>query len=775
MDFYSHLVGAAYGRLQREQQQRATRERFERLADIFYRLGPDPGTNVDIILEEAEHLLGPGLAVYHRLNDDTGMFEVVSKAGRLELEHPGMLDGALFYKLAMEKPDGVTSINSLHERELSPASLNIDAHLGAVVYADDHPVGAISMLSSEPRDFSEVDRHIFSTLAKAVSIQEERRRADEQIGRFNETLRAIRDVSRLAVRERDHERIWQLACERLVDTSSYEFGFVASRDTDGHLHIEATAPEGVGDDTIGSILRSRPLPEPLDAALEGREDFVRWEAPETLCFSEDSLEPPDGFVAVTLDYSGIVYGVLVLASNYLDDNQEEHVLRGVANDVAFVSHMLTGGSDDEQMAERALRDWLTGLPNRTLFRSRLGHVLARSERRETGFGLLFVDLDDLKEVNDNFGHEAGDRLLVQFARRLEEAMREEDTVARIGGDEFVVIVEELPSDQPLDGLLERLTAQIGMPFRIQDREIYSTASIGVVRYDELNDASSGGTIDGDALLRSADRAMYRAKERPTTEWRRGRPEDLEEGSELDRAHDLRRALEEGRITAYFQPMFDLDTGELAGMEALARWDHRDEGVVSAEHFLALTRKRGIFWRVSKQVYQTACRSLKTWGEMLTDDFRLFLNLSPSGFDDGNLASYLTGFELDCDQLVLEITERELLQNSTRIEELARRGFQMAIDDFGTGYSSLEYLKNFDVDVLKLDMSFVQGAVEDPTDRAILEAVCGLSSKLDLDVIAEGVESEAQIDIVDNAGCDAVQGYHYGCPVDRETFEERFVE
>ncbi len=666
--------------------------------------------------------------------------------------------------------------------ETSPRESVVRSRLFFPVQTGGTTVGSLGLAASEREAFSQDHVAVMSFYARLIGAaygrlrhEQQQRRARTRISRFNETLRAIRDISQLMVRERDPDRIWQSACERLVSTASYACGCIVSREADGTMRVDATAPESIEPRQLESRLRSAGTIEPLVSVLDGEQHVVSWTGESFDEYFERQGEAIDRWVGVTLDYSGIVYGVLVLGSQAFDDAREKPILQGVANDIAFVTHMLTRESENSPIEERALRDCLTGLPNRTLFQSRLDHVLTRSERRETNVALLFGDLDDLKKINDNFGHEAGDRLLIQFARRLEDAAREADTVARIGGDEFTVLIEELAPDDDLEPRLERLIAQLDAPFEIQGRDVYSTASIGVVRYDELKQEAETSSLEAEDLLRAADRAMYRAKEQSTTEWRRGYPGDLQEGGELQRASQLRGAIEADNITAHFQPIVTLDDECTVGMEALARWEHREKGCLEAHEFLRLTQNRGLFEQVTRCVYQEACQRFEQWHRDVETELTLFLNVNPSQLGDSTWLAYLEEFALPPDQIVIELTEREIMQNATCIEQMMHRDFQLAIDDFGTGYSSLEYLKDLDVDVLKLDMAFIHGAVDDPTDRAILESVCRLSSKLNITVVAEGVETPQQAAVARETGCDSGQGFYYASPMPSERFEAQFVE
>ncbi|MFB6264837.1 MAG: EAL domain-containing protein [Bradymonadaceae bacterium] len=751
-----------------------TDPRFEQLSHLFERLGSDPEENIETLVAEAKSLLDGEFCLYHRVDDRTDEFKVVAARG-LPPKHPDRSDaeGQICYELTMREDDGLAVVEDLQDSKWGERYPEFGAYLGVPVRLEGRTVGSLCIMTDRARSFTSADRRLFSALGTAVSLEEERRRADSRVERLNSILQSINDVAQAVVRERDRDRIWESTCDILTDNDRIGSALILTRETDDSLQIEASAPEARPAD---HFVERHAIGEELERVLDGRADHLSWNPlPASTSSNDGGATEPSHWFGVPIDYRGLIYGVLLIGSNFeAHDPDERTLLDGVANDLAFVTHTLVRETDEDHVAEQALRDWLTGLPNRTLFRSRLDHVISRSERRDRSFALLFIDLDGLKDVNDSLGHAAGDRLLVQFANRLESTFREEDTVARVGGDEFTVLLEDLEPGSTVDGYLERLEEKIDVPFEIEGERVHSSASIGVVRYQRLKERLDRDRLSDDEVMRAADQAMYRAKERARTEWSTVNGDDLEDRRQIQRANELRRAIDSGEIVPYFHPILTLADQQLRGVEALARWEHPEEGTLSAGDFIPLAERRGFLWTLSRRLFRTAFEHFERWESPDAPPLRVLLNISPASFDEGAFVDVFEEFELDPDRIVFEITEQALLRSPERIQRLADRGFRIAVDDFGTGYSSFKYLKELPIDVLKLDMSFVQGAPENETDRSIVEMVCGLGASLELAVVAEGVETDAQLDIVRDVGCKCAQGYLFDYPMAAERVEEELL-
>jgi diguanylate cyclase (GGDEF)-like protein/PAS domain S-box-containing protein len=430
---------------------------------------------------------------------------------------------------------------------------------------------------------------------------------------------------------------------------------------------------------------------------------------------------------------------------------------------------------EQELVQRALHDQLTGLPNRMLFMDRLEHALDRSARRGKFVGVLFLDLDRFKLVNDHFGHDRGDQLLVEVTKRLRGCLRRVDTIARIGGDEFTVLLEDVTSAG--DGALvaERIIAALRAPFRIDGQEIFVGASIGIA----LGAQGQGATAQG--LLRNADIAMYRAKANGRACFEVFKPSMRETvRGRLKMEAELRRALERGELRLFYQPKVDLRDGRLVGVEALVRWEHPERGMVPPAAFIPVAEETGVILTLGRWVLETACRQAGRWRGALAPGVGpvMAVNLSPRQFRHPRLieevGQVLAATGLEAGGLEVEITEGTAMGDADAtvrtLEHLKSLGVRLAIDDFGTGYSSLGYLKRFPIDVLKVDRSFVAGLPANPGDAAIVRAVVGLARALGLQAVAEGVETPAQLDELRAIGCDQGQGYLFGRPMPAEALE-----
>ena len=429
---------------------------------------------------------------------------------------------------------------------------------------------------------------------------------------------------------------------------------------------------------------------------------------------------------------------------------------------------------EKKLAHQAFHDPLTDLPNRNLFLDRVDHALKRARRRGEGVAVLFMDLDNFKVINDSLGHEVGDELLVAVAGRLESCLRPADTAARLGGDEFVVLLEDVVDAEEAARAAERIADALQRePFRIGDRELFVTTSVGI---------ALGGRGEGERpgdLLRNADLAMYRAKDAGKDGHAVFEPGMNERALErLGMEADLRRALERGEFRVFYQPEVDLARGaEVVGFEALVRWEHPERGLVSPAEFIPLAEETGLIVPMGRWVLEEACRQAKEWRDSYPADppLKMSVNLSARQFERPDLAEgvaqALRQSGLDPRGLVLEVTESMVVEDVdaaiSTLEELKALGVKIAVDDFGTGYSSLSYLKRFPVDYLKIDRSFVSGLGRDPKDDGLVSASIELAHALGLEAIAEGVETEGQLQRLRSLGCELAQGYYFWKPMPGE--------
>jgi diguanylate cyclase (GGDEF)-like protein/PAS domain S-box-containing protein len=437
----------------------------------------------------------------------------------------------------------------------------------------------------------------------------------------------------------------------------------------------------------------------------------------------------------------------------------------------FFSAMLHDISErkeiEDRLAHQATHDPLTTLPNRTLLLDRLDQALRRARRNHRRVAVLFLDLDHFKVVNDSLGHGLGDRLLIAIAERLQTALRPADTVARFGGDEFVVLCEDVMSQDDAIAIAERVNDAISGPFVIDDTEVFVGVSIGIAFPDD-NDA------DPETLIRDADAAMYQAKDRGRARWvvfdnaMRASAVDR-----LDIENALRRALDRRELRVFYQPLIELGTGSITGVEALLRWEHSERGLLLPSDFIAVAEETGLIVPMGSWVLDQACRQVQRWQASIPDLEPLVVAVNLSGRQLGHprlvedVAAIIADTGIDPANLELEITESVLMDDVEMSEETLGRlktlGVKLVVDDFGTGYSSLSYLRRFPVDVLKVDQSFVDGLGADPGDSAIVTAIVTLAHTLGLRAVAEGVETNEQLTELRRLGCDTAQGFYFAKP------------
>ncbi len=424
---------------------------------------------------------------------------------------------------------------------------------------------------------------------------------------------------------------------------------------------------------------------------------------------------------------------------------------------------------EERLTHAALHDELTGLPNRALFTDRLDNAVKRFRRRpDNHFGVIFLDLDRFKVINDSLGHLAGDKLLCSIARRLEGCLRVGDTVARLGGDEFAILLEDIADFAEVDKVAERIDHALDKPFSIHGHEFYTGASLGIA-------LSSTGYERPEDLLRDADTAMYRAK----SEGRARRvffdPTMHERAvARLHLENDLRHAVERQEFEVYFQPLVALAGGQLYGFEALVRWRHPEKGVQGPDEFLAVARETGLSARIGWWVLGEACRRLKGWHQRFpwARDLAVSINLDAHQASSQDLfervESELAAADLEPRCLQLEVTESMIIDNpeftGTVLAKLRRQGVRLYVDDFGTGYSSLSQLHRFPVDTLKIDRSFVGRMSAEDEDLEIVRTIVSLGHNLRLTVLAEGVETTEQLARLKALGCEFAQGYLFARPL-----------
>ncbi len=424
---------------------------------------------------------------------------------------------------------------------------------------------------------------------------------------------------------------------------------------------------------------------------------------------------------------------------------------------------------EQQIQRLANYDALTGLPNRNLFHDRFSHAIDRAKRRGHQLALLFIDLNDFKIINDTLGHDAGDQVLQHAAEAMQRVARDEDTVARLSGDEFVVLME---ASEPLEipVAVQRLLEALARPLSVRGQEVAPSASVGIAIWP--TDGEDMATLE-----KNADTAMYRAKER-------GEPYQFFQQEMAARSQErltietnLRRAIERGQLFLNFQPIIDLDSGDLRHAEALLRWRHPELGLVPPDRFIPVAEASGLIVPIGEWVLREACRQIRAWEQAGVSVPRIAINLSARQLRQRDLADMfakiLAEEGVGAERIGAELTESSLMQNADEaaaiLGQLRASGVEVSVDDFGTGYSSLGYLKRFPIDKLKIDRSFVKDLSASGGSMAIVTAVMGVARALDMRVVAEGIETEEQLSLLRANGCDMGQGYYIARPMLAEDF------
>jgi diguanylate cyclase (GGDEF)-like protein len=426
-----------------------------------------------------------------------------------------------------------------------------------------------------------------------------------------------------------------------------------------------------------------------------------------------------------------------------------------------------------QMTHSAHHDHLTGLPNRLLLNDRISQAIALAPRHVSQVAVLFLDLDGFKHINDSLGHPIGDKLLQSVASRLKDCVRTSDTVSRQGGDEFVVLLSEAEQWEDTAIIARRMLAAVAEPHAIDRHDLHVTTSIGVSVYPDDG-------VNAETLLKNADTAMYQAKEDGRHNFRFFKPEMNVRAVERQSIEEsLRRALERREFALHYQPKLDLKTGAIVGAEALIRWTHHNRGLIAPALFIPVAEACGLILPIGNWVLRQACEQAKTWVNAGLPLTTMAVNISAMEFQDENFLegvfSILRDTELDPHALEIELTESVLMKHpestATILQALRKKGVQVAVDDFGTGYSSLSYLRKFPIDALKIDQSFVRQITAGVDDAAIVTAVINMARSLKLRVIAEGVETQEELDFLQAHHCDEAQGFYFSRPVPPSQFAE----
>jgi diguanylate cyclase (GGDEF)-like protein len=559
-----------------------------------------------------------------------------------------------------------------------------------------------------------------------------------------------------------------------VDNLTAGIAYLQSRTTDVLL-LDLGLPESTGLDTLKKVLAAVPAP-PAVVALSSLSD-------EEIAVQAVQLGAQDYLIKGQLDAAALLRAVryalersqarqaLQRAHDELDQRVMERT-HELANTIeALHAEIAERKQADERIRYMAHYDALTGLPNRALLQDRINQAIARAHRTNTRVGVLFIDLDDFKNINDSLGHHIGDRLLQLVAGRLQMSVREEDSVARLGGDEFVLSLPLLDDSGDAAQVARKVLDAFTQPFAVEDHLLDVSASIGISVYPDDG-------ADMETLMRTADTAMYHAKEMGrgnfqffTAALNSAVQERLVVGKRL------RRALAHDEFVLHYQPQVDIRTGITFSAEALLRWQPPGKPPIACGAFIAHAEESGLIVPIGAWVLRQACKQLRAWHDAGRPELKMAVNLSPRQLEESNFCA-LVGQVLDeagisGQSLELEITEGTLMRHSkcnlATLVKLSDMGVRLSVDDFGTGYSSLAYLQRFPVHALKIDQSFVRNIGTDPNAGALITAIVAMADSLRLTVIAEGVETKPQLQFLRSRGCPAAQGFYFSPAVPAEEF------
>jgi diguanylate cyclase (GGDEF)-like protein len=602
----------------------------------------------------------------------------------------------------------------------------------------------------------------FGELARALNAMSER------LGRQFHALGALAQIDSVILSKVDIDRIVAIVLGRMKEAVSADLRLLllAEPAAPGCYRVHALDREP-GFPTADPIALDREALEQLAAAADGM--TVDPAAPAFAAFAGAGAR---SLFAMPIVLNRELCGLLALG--YRDDRapdpDERRLLRDLADRVAVA---LATTARDQALYRSAHYDPLTQLPNRLLFLDELARELARAERRSAKLGLLFIDLDGFSHVNDSLGHAAGDELLVHAAARLRACMRKADIVARLGGDEFTVVLPELREAADAATVAQHVIQALSQPYDIGSGDTFVSASVGIALYP-----IDGAT--GQELLRHADMAMYRAKAKG-----RGSHAYFEEEMNREAQHrlaldrELRHAVDDGQFVLHYQPQLDLRANRVVGAEALIRWRHPTRGLVAPGPFISFAEETGLIERIGEWVLATACTQFMAWRASGLPIDHVSVNVSPRQFQRKDFADRIAQVVRDAGlprgALRLEITESVLVDESgaveATLERLGELGIPLELDDFGTGYSSLAYLQRLPVATIKLDRTFIRDIAVSDNARALVRAAIGMVHALQKEIVAEGVETEAQLALLRSWGCDAIQGFYLSTPVPADQFTE----
>jgi diguanylate cyclase (GGDEF)-like protein len=647
--------------------------------------------------------------------------------------------------------------------------------------------GVLIFNSMERGTFSPELVELLQRLAENVSFAldnfdraEEKARTEVQKERLTRMFAALSSTNEAIVRARSRAELFELVCQAASAGGKFTSTTIALADPDSDL-LAIVAAAGPAAETTRNVRLSNCADRPEGRGLAG--NAFRTRQP---CISNDYLTDHrvsafhaivrgDGArsgAAFPLLIRGQAVGVMIYMSSEADTFTPEfaELLQRLADNVAYALENFDRADEktraDDRIEYLASHDSLTGLPNRETFNELLHYAIEAAHRHERQFAVLFIDLDRFKVINDSLGHDAGDILLVEIASRLRGGLRSSDVVARLGGDEFVVILEETADRDDVEHIARDLLSALSQPLQLSGHECHTTASIGIAMYP-----SDGSDVQ--TLTKNADMAMYIAKEDGKNGFRffnkAIRTQSIER---LTLETALRRALDRNQFALHYQPKVDMETGQITGVEALLRWTHPELGVLPPAQFVPLAEETGLIVPIGRWVLKEACAQNMAWQRRGLRPVSMAVNLSPRQFADEHLLQdvdeALLASGMSPVLLQLEVTESMVMRNVSRaikvLDAIQSRGIRLAIDDFGTGYSSMSLMKQFPIDTIKIDRSFVRDLPNDSEDQAIAQAIISMGKALGMTVIAEGVETLEQQAFLRSHDCDEMQGYLFSRPL-----------
>ena len=612
----------------------------------------------------------------------------------------------------------------------------------------------------------------------------ERKRAETQIIRLNRLYAILSGINAAIVRIRNQQELYTEACRIAVEQGHFRMAWIGSVDSQG-MGLSPLAWSGFDEgylDKITQAIRNNKADTLVLAvqALQEKTPVVCNDIdsdPQLAHWHIDARQRgyhSMGIFPLMGDNQPVGIFVLYASEQNFFDRAEIKLLTELT---ANISYALEYIKKEEKLNYLAYNDVLTGLPSRTLFHDRLVQALTNSHRHRNKLGVLFIDLDNFKNVNDSLGHHAGDILLKQVAAMFSACMREGDTVARLGGDEFVVILDSMTSEDDAWMVSQKILKLMTKPLTIEGHELLVTCSIGIALYPKDGE-------DAKALLQSADGALYLAKNKGRNNAQFCTTEMNAKALErLTLENDLRQAINRQEFLLHYQPRVDLISGDITGMEALVRWQHPIQGLLYPTKFIPVAEESGLIVPLGEWVLRTACEQNKAWQRAGLKPVSIAVNLSARQFKQQDLVEIVTRIlketELDPSYLELELTESMVMQNVeaaiATLTQFKAIGIKLAIDDFGIGYSSLNYLKHFPISFLKIDQSFVRDITTNRDDAVIAKIIISMAHDLGLKVIAEGVETDGQKSFLSLHHCDEMQGYFFSMPIPAEEFEILFRE